>query len=1325
MPLNRDDKLGGLDRTQRITVQKTPPSRPHSRASRGDILVKRERTVVPHTFTPEPVRQTPPPTPRAVPSVQKAPPRPYHRSPTPYVQGQKPDGFQGVWKDYRIHQVPYYLPPRGPVGSDVTQQNAAQVAETAQFRQQEIGTPGVILRDVAESLVPKRSVEKLGQGKLPSAGDVGADVVTAALDITPGADAAKPLARAGVDIARAIRTDRLTPRAVNAIRVARGEARAASEDAAALKRHMRVAKAEHAAGESPIVSPIRDQIEQAMRAAPGVSNKQIPALMRKSDVTARAVAHAAGITPEQAYEAMWSGAKYTRSVNDLPQPVVRATQDDPMLTAAAMQAKATGDIPGTAKMFGVDEQTLTDFVNNGLAAEEARMYSNADVGAGAAATTENAQTILDRAITPTSDGRFRVGDNYFDTRPKAEEFVSAMQARKAQLQERGLPNDLLPQEGDMPHEGFQNAASEEMKKWDAMARDVQKNLPPSEWPAWVRNNLRAQQERGQFEADKRAADAMDAGIAREDAGNVPDTFPTDWLTQPDGSRIKAAVEKTPEGKYFLHLFERADASSVVHELAHALQRFLPEADKALLARHGLDDPETFARSWERYFMEGKSPVKDPELEHVFSKVGTAMQNVYRNVEAIPGAKMNDEIRGAFDRFISREGQYGASRPGSTAGGTLAQDEMPPDESLANTFKPVSGLTPAEEAKKGLKGARSAYGKQKKGYTPERSARFDRADAIMRNENLDPLERHRLAKEELRGELPKIDYKGFSELDDDALRAMITEIQDHPTLLTGQKIRAVDALQNAVEGRVPTPSQITLLEHVFGKATAKGIRDFSGHPYRDAILDILNIPRSLMSSFDLSAPFRQGIVAGARHPRMFFRNFEPMVKSMASPEHHRAIEQWIHEHPNYPLAMEGRLAITDFESLSTREERFFSRSAERITGGKYGPVAASSRAYVTFLNKMRMDMFNYHLERAAEKGVVVTDQKFLRDLSEVINSATGRGGGGEKFERSAAALNTFLFSPRLLKSRLNFLWPPWYFRLHKYARRLAARSFLTLGAEATSLLGLIALGTRAKVEVDPRNPDWGKIKIGNTRIDIAGGFQQPIRLAAQIFTGTSISSTTGKKKSLRSGKFGDPTELDMIIRFFQGKESPIASFVTDYFRGTDPVGNKFEWDREAYQRMVPLLAQDVYDLYTSGEGGPSGIGKAAGAYAIGGVGFGIQTYKPKDPAANVTKQMVSDAKKYGIDPPGPHILEQLGHKAKLQQLGRDAGKGYLAKVLPVAKYYAEVTGDKSTIADAKSAKDAGDEADAKAIYDEIFADMTLDLADYEKDLHAAEDEYLAK
>jgi hypothetical protein len=55
-----------------------------------------------------------------------------------------------------------------------------------------------------------------------------------------------------------------------------------------------------------------------------------------------------------------------------------------------------------------------------------------------------------------------------------------------------------------------------------------------------------------------------------------------------------------------------------------------------------------------------------------------------------------------------------------------------------------------------------------------------------------------------------------------------------------------------------------------------------------------------------------------------------------------------------------------------------------------------------------------------------------------------------------------------------------------------------------------------VGTNPLSSDFGRIRIGDTRIDIFGGFQPIVKLIAQFYAGEVVSSVTGKKEQLNKG-----------------------------------------------------------------------------------------------------------------------------------------------------------------------------------------------------------------
>ncbi len=458
--------------------------------------------------------------------------------------------------------------------------------------------------------------------------------------------------------------------------------------------------------------------------------------------------------------------------------------------------------------------------------------------------------------------------------------------------------------------------------------------------------------------------------------------------------------------------------------------------------------------------------------------------------------------------------------------------------------------------------------------------------------------------ELQGELPKIDYEGFTEFTPQAFESMVNRVWDHPNLLFYEKLRAMVGLRKATEGVTPQASELKLIARVFGDANAKALGDVKNTGIMAWLkhygLDLWNLPRSLQASIDLSAPFRQGLVAGARHPAIFAKNFKPMIQALRSDANAEAIMHEILSRDNAPLYQKAKLAVTETHGadIAKREEAFPSPMADYVPG-----VKGSGRAYTVFLNKMRADIFDYNIALAEKHGRNINDPHFLDSLGEFINTATGRGRlPGKTTEQAATFLNSFLFSPRLLASRFQMLNPHYYWKLAPGVRRQAVQaSMQTLGG----ILGFLTLASQIpgwSVGLDPRSANFGKIRIGDTRIDVAGGFLPLLVLYSRLVKGQSVSSSSGKLTTY-SGKFGDTNQWDVMQRFLEGKMAPTPGLVRDIAKHQTFIGKPVTVKGELQSMLVPLNIQGVRETYQTEHSVPL----TAASAVLGGIGFGVQSY----------------------------------------------------------------------------------------------------------------------
>lgn len=521
----------------------------------------------------------------------------------------------------------------------------------------------------------------------------------------------------------------------------------------------------------------------------------------------------------------------------------------------------------------------------------------------------------------------------------------------------------------------------------------------------------------------------------------------------------------------------------------------------------------------------------------------------------------------------------------------------PQDQMLTEGSPVQKITSA------IKEAKSKRKVQELLYTQARRERF--AKAKIAGEQVGGEKGYYAQLKEMKGELPKVEFEAIrSKIGQEDINSLFNIIRQSITN-TGDQLtaqRGLAKLFGELGGTVPTEGELKLLGKVFPQDFIRTL--LSKRPLikqmTEAGYQLANIPRSIMSSFDLSAPLRQGLFISAGHPVRGMQSFLKMFRQFGSEQAFQAVQESITKKASYNLMKESGLSLTEMgQNLLVREERFMSQWAEKIPLVGRG-VRASGRAYMGFLNKLRADVFDDLAQKASKLGLdPQNNMKLTKEIAKFVNAASGRGGLGA-LENSAVELNTFFFSPRLIASRLTLLNPIYYVKADPFVRKEALKClFATAGAVGTTL----GLAKVAGVEVgtDWRSADFGKIKIHNTRIDIMGGFQQYIRAAGQLISGQYVSSTTGKVVTLGEG-YRPLTRYEIALRQLESKEAPIFSFITTMLKGQDIKGEKIKISKEIADRFTPMAIQDIIDIAKEDP-------ELLPISALGMFGVGLQTYGP--------------------------------------------------------------------------------------------------------------------
>lgn len=467
------------------------------------------------------------------------------------------------------------------------------------------------------------------------------------------------------------------------------------------------------------------------------------------------------------------------------------------------------------------------------------------------------------------------------------------------------------------------------------------------------------------------------------------------------------------------------------------------------------------------------------------------------------------------------------------------------------------------------------------------------------------EAFREATSKLGGKLPQAVFTPIkSRFTDDELKGVFDFIKTHPDLQFFQKINAADGLNNVIgKGKQPRPFELKLLKQIFGDDFAQAVlkkRPF-GEKALEQIADVANVPRALMSSADMSAPFRQGLIMSIHKPKIAARAFIKQFGFFFDPKKLKASYDEISVRNSFQLMKDSKLQITDIGetalTLTEKEEAFMTNLAERIPGvGRI--VKASERSYVGYLNQLRADSFDDIANQFIKSGISPDESpEVFKRLASFVNAATGRGDLPEVLNKSAPILNSVFFSPRLQAARLQLLNPVWYAKQPKPVRREAAKAFLKFMGVGIGILSLAKLGG-AEVEENPTSSDFGKIRIGNFRWDVWAGYQQWVRLGATMILGEKKSATTGKIRKLAPGQPFGGTRLEELTRFGRGKFAPVPSLITDIIEGQSLIGEPIG-PKTFYSRMIPFIIQDITEAAKEA-GLPGAIGIGVPAF------FGVST-----------------------------------------------------------------------------------------------------------------------
>lgn len=376
------------------------------------------------------------------------------------------------------------------------------------------------------------------------------------------------------------------------------------------------------------------------------------------------------------------------------------------------------------------------------------------------------------------------------------------------------------------------------------------------------------------------------------------------------------------------------------------------------------------------------------------------------------------------------------------------------------------------------------------------------------------------------------------------------------------------------------------------------KDSPGRAALKAVSDLGGLTKSLKASLDNSVIGRQGLKALFTQPKIWRKNALQTFKDMIDQFGGKAVrDEVMAEVLSRPNALNGLYAKEKL-AVGNIEEAFPTSLPEKIPGlGR--AFSASQAAFEGFQFRTRADVFDKYVEIAEKTGADI------EGIGKVANALTGRG-HLSGLEPSANFMNNVFFSPRFLKSNIDLLTVHAFDKgISPFARKQAATNMIKVVGGVGLILTIANAVDPGSVEIDPRSSDFGKIKVGDTRFDVAGGMASLVTLASRLGTMSSKSSTTGKVYPLNAGGYGSRNGLDVASDFLLGKLAPLPAVVRDYFKGEDFQGNKPTLKSTAINLVAPLPITNAYEASKNPNAAP-----ALMRIILDGLGIGASTYSPK-------------------------------------------------------------------------------------------------------------------
>lgn len=389
-------------------------------------------------------------------------------------------------------------------------------------------------------------------------------------------------------------------------------------------------------------------------------------------------------------------------------------------------------------------------------------------------------------------------------------------------------------------------------------------------------------------------------------------------------------------------------------------------------------------------------------------------------------------------------------------------------------------------------------------------------------------------------------------------------------------------------------------------------------------DTGNLLRANMASVDLSY-LRQQAFLILPYWKEFGHSFPRAIKAGFSESYAKELNRQIYSDPY--MRYYDELGLDFLRPLDAKAVQEWQRAEEFMILGGQRPlqrlaarlpwVTHSGYAYITGMNTMNWKIFKAHVQMLERESLDIASgaiklkpmevfdiEESVRKFGHFLEDTSGRGRIPEGLKQYTGLVNGLAFSLRLQIGR--FKSARHLISSDKYVRRAAIRAWVrSLGIGMSAVTAGHLMGWWS-TSFDPRSSDYMKIIVGDTRLDIFGGYQQYAVLLARLIMSASqnnLVSTEGE------ASWVDP--ITLLPRFARSKVHPAINNVLTAFTGRDFRGAKVDRSDPWYWvRQNGMLG--VVDIYESIES-EGLIGIPLGIAGV--LGGGVASYEPAERRGN--------------------------------------------------------------------------------------------------------------